>query len=119
MKHLLIGSIILVIVLAQGSSRAEQFFQETDVFVRTSDDPPNLQYRIPAIVVSNQGTLVAFCEIRMQNNPVPHDIDIVVKRSFDNGATWTKKQVAMGVTVLPVDKPSGRDLSMALFIRTQ
>lgn len=96
MKNQLMGSMVLVIVLAPGSANAEQFFQETDVFVRTSDDPENLQYRIPAIVVSNQGTLVAFCENRMLNNPVPHDIDIVVKRSFDNGVTWTEKQVATG-----------------------
>jgi sialidase-1 len=96
MTNQLMGSIVLVIVLAVGSANAEQFFQETDVFFKTSGDPPNLQYRIPAIVVSNKGTLVAFCENRMRNNPVPHDIDIVVKRSFDNGVTWTKTQVAIG-----------------------
>ncbi len=50
-------------------------------------------YRIPAIAVSTKGTVLAFAEAR-KNGPADHgDIDLVVRRSFDNGATWGPMQV--------------------------
>ena len=45
-------------------------------------------YRIPATIVSQKGTILAFCEGR-KNSPRDHgDIEFVLKRSFDNGNTW-------------------------------
>jgi len=48
-------------------------------------------YRIPAIIVSQKGTLLAFCEGREGGDA--GDIDLLLKRSFDNGRTWEKEQV--------------------------
>src|SRR5690349_20202839 len=46
-------------------------------------------FRIPAIVSSTKGTLLAFAEARRNNCGDAGDIDIVVKRSSDNGKTWS------------------------------
>lgn len=50
-------------------------------------------YRIPAIVRAKNGELLAFAEGR-KNGPSDHgDIDIVLKRSSDNGRTWGAMQL--------------------------
>ena len=49
-------------------------------------------YRIPAIVKSKSNTLLAFAEARKaRSNGYSGDIDLVVKRSSDNGKTWSKQ----------------------------
>lgn len=45
-------------------------------------------YRIPALVVSNAGTLLAFAEARRKGKGDTGDIDLVVRRSTDGGDTW-------------------------------
>ena len=47
-------------------------------------------YRIPAIVVSLKGTLLAFAEGRNSGGD-SGDIDLVLKRSTNNGKSWTKE----------------------------
>ena len=48
-------------------------------------------YRIPALAVSNKGTLLAFCEGRKQQGGDTGDIAMLVKRSTDNGQTWSEQ----------------------------
>lgn len=48
-------------------------------------------YRIPSIIVSKEGTLLAFCEGREAGDA--GDIDLLLKRSEDNGATWSNEQI--------------------------
>ena len=50
-------------------------------------------FRIPAIVASTKGTLLAFCEGRREGGGDSGDIDIVLKRSFDGGETWNPLQL--------------------------
>lgn len=50
-------------------------------------------FRIPAIVATNKGTLLAFAEARKTNCGDAGDIDLVVKRSVDSGKTWSKLSV--------------------------
>ncbi len=50
-------------------------------------------YRIPAIVRTRQGTLLAFAEGRKGGCSDTGDIDLLLKRSFDGGKTWGKLQV--------------------------
>lgn len=50
-------------------------------------------YRIPALAVTGQGNLLAFCEGRKRGLSDSGWIDILVKRSVDNGATWSEQQV--------------------------
>ena len=49
------------------------------------------RYRIPSLIVTKQGTLLAFCEGRIGGDS--GDIDTLVRRSEDGGATWGKSQV--------------------------
>jgi sialidase-1 len=59
----------------------------TDVF--TSGKDGYHTYRIPAIVKSAKGTLLAFCEGRRESRRDWGDIDLLLKRSRDGGRTWS------------------------------
>ncbi|MFI9051597.1 exo-alpha-sialidase [Streptomyces sp. NPDC053427] len=50
-------------------------------------------FRIPAIVKSPRGTLLAFAEGRVHDCGDSGDIDLVVRRSTDGGLTWGPLQV--------------------------
>jgi sialidase-1 len=50
-------------------------------------------FRIPALLVTPRGTLLAFCEGRKHGRSDFGDIDLVLKRSTDGGKTWSKLQV--------------------------
>ena len=47
-------------------------------------------FRIPAIVTTNKGTVLAFAEARKNNCSDAGYIDLVIKSSFDGGKTWSK-----------------------------
>ncbi len=49
------------------------------------------QYRIPSLVSTRGGTLIAVCDARVEKpGDAPNNIDLVMRRSFDNGKTWSK-----------------------------
>jgi sialidase-1 len=50
-------------------------------------------FRIPAVVATRTGTLLAFCEGRVGSANDHGHIDIVLKRSADGGRTWGPLQV--------------------------
>lgn len=51
-------------------------------------------YRIPAIVKTEAGTLLAFAEARkLKSNGDSGDIDMVVKSSDDDGKTWSEMRI--------------------------
>lgn len=47
-------------------------------------------FRIPALVKTTKGTLLAFCEGRKLSGSDTGDIDLVLRRSLDGGKTWSK-----------------------------
>ncbi|MCK5173149.1 MAG: exo-alpha-sialidase [Planctomycetes bacterium] len=49
-------------------------------------------YRIPSLMTTQAGTLLAFCEGREAGDS--SDINLVLRRSEDGGKTWSRKQVA-------------------------
>jgi sialidase-1 len=63
-------------------------------------------YRIPAMVVSTKGTLLAFCEGRKYSSRDFGDIDIVLRRSFDSGKTWRPMQIVMDDGMNTIGNPS-------------
>lgn len=65
--------------------------QSGDVFVSGQDGYHT--YRIPSVVVTPKGTVLAFCEGRRKSRSDTGDIDLVLKRSTDGGATWGSVQV--------------------------
>lgn len=50
-------------------------------------------FRIPAIIMTKSGGLLAFAEGRKNDCSDEGDIDLVMKRSADSGRTWSKLQV--------------------------
>ena len=50
-------------------------------------------YRIPSLLVTNKGTLLAFCEGRKGGRGDSGNIDLLVRRSEDGGKTWSRQQV--------------------------
>ncbi len=63
----------------------------TDVFVSGQDVYHT--FRIPALLTTKKGTLLAFCEGRKAGRSDSGNIDMLVKRSVDNGKTWSSRQV--------------------------
>lgn len=47
-------------------------------------------YRIPALTKTKKGTLLAFCEGRKDSGSDTGDIDLILRRSIDDGKTWSK-----------------------------
>ena len=64
---------------------------QTDLFISGRGDYDT--YRIPSIVVTPNGTLLAFCEGRKHGSSDTGDIDILLRRSEDLGETWGPIQV--------------------------
>lgn len=64
--------------------------------IRREGDDGSKSYRIPALAVSNQGTLIASFDIRWQGpQDLPADIDVGVMRSTDGGQTWGPMIIAI------------------------
>jgi sialidase-1 len=78
-------------LVKEASVSAEGGLRQTDLFISGQDGYK--AYRIPALVVSNRGTILAICEARKNSFSDKGDIDLVIKRSFDNGETWTGMQL--------------------------
>jgi len=57
-----------------------------DVFVSGQDG--YFAYRIPSFIMAPNGDLLVFCEARKVNRSDDGDIDLLQKRSTDNGRTW-------------------------------
>lgn len=65
--------------------------QQSDIFV--AGEHGYHTYRIPALAVTTNGTVLAFCEGRKNSRSDTGDIDMLVKRSTDGGRTWRQQQV--------------------------
>lgn len=69
----------------------ENAVEKTDVFVAGRDGYHT--YRIPAILRLDNGALLAFCEGRRNDGSDIGDIDLLLKRSTDDGRTWSPAQL--------------------------
>jgi sialidase-1 len=95
------------------ASQEQQDFYEQDLFV--SGEGGYARYRIPALAITTQGTVLAFCEARKYTGSDSDQIDLFLRRSFDDGRTFGEVQVVAtdegwvcGNPAPVVDHDSGR-----------
>jgi len=70
--------------------------QRTAVAVRDAGDDDVAVYRIPGLVSTNEGSLIAVYDIRHNNwADLPGDIDVGMSRSTDGGQTWEPMQTIL------------------------
>lgn len=78
---------ILAVLAGPAQAPPEKF----DVFVSGTEGVHT--FRIPSILATSKGTLLAFAEARRRGRGDSGDIDLVARRSSDGGATWSPLQV--------------------------
>jgi N-acetylneuraminic acid mutarotase len=84
-----VAILISTATLARQSPPAAPEF--TEVFV--AGDAGYHTFRIPSVIATQKGTLLAFAEGRRAGASDAGDIDLVVKRSGDGGRSWSALQV--------------------------
>jgi sialidase-1 len=67
---------------------AEPFIEKSDLFVAGRGGYTSC--RIPALIATSRGTLLAFCEARGAARGDWGPIDILLRRSTDGGKTWSQ-----------------------------
>ena len=84
-------------------------------FIYKSGENGYKSFRIPAIISTNNGTLLAFAEARKNGASDKGDIDLVLKRSTDNGLNWSEMMIVWddadntcGNPAPVVDRKTGR-----------
>ncbi|MFH8607298.1 exo-alpha-sialidase [Streptomyces sp. NPDC018029] len=102
---------------ARAARAAEPPPFEQQVLFKADRDPGYACFRIPAVVRTTKGTLLAFAEGRVNDCGDAGDIDLVLKRSHDGGRTWGPLQVVNegagdthGNPAPVVDRETGRIL---------
>jgi sialidase-1 len=94
MKHF---SLLALLFFLSGTTAAsgKSPLKHVDVFVSGQDGYTG--YRIPAVETAPDGSLLAFAEARKYNLSDPggagQEIDLVLKRSTDGGASWSPMEV--------------------------
>lgn len=101
------------------AAKAAELPQHTDVFVRGESGYHS--FRIPAVVTATNGDVLAFAEGRVNGLSDWGNIDLVMKRSTDGGATWSELQViadngdgCFGNPAPVVDRRNGHVLMLAV-----
>jgi len=85
----------LLLASAMAAQAVAPLLVHTDVFVSGKDGYHT--YRIPAVETAPDGSLIAFAEARKYSAADPghdkQDIDLVFKRSADQGAAWSAMEI--------------------------
>jgi sialidase-1 len=89
---LLLSSLIICTLCL---SAAEPFLEKQELFT-VGEDPAFKIYHIPGIVVTTKGSVLAWCEARRDGSDWD-DIQILLRRSTDDGKTWSPPQSIVNV----------------------
>jgi sialidase-1 len=89
---------------AQTAGQAHGILQQ-DILFR-SGEASYFCFRIPAIIVSAKGTILAFAEARKTNCEDWDQIDLVMKRSEDGGRSWSDVRVLFHDGKRSVNQPT-------------
>ena len=72
---------------------AQPILEKNTVFAANTDGIR--LYRIPGVVVTTKGTVLAYCEARKNNSSDWGEIEVHLRRSIDGGKTWElQKKIA-------------------------
>jgi len=93
-----------ILLIVFGSASFAQDGEKIAVF--TSGKEGHKSYRIPAIIKIPSGELLAFCEGRVHNAGDFGDINIVMKRSKDQGKTWSALQTVVDYESFQAGNPA-------------
>ena len=85
---LCIGSFLLMIGNGCKTTKPFSSISQPDSSVVFVPSGEYASMRIPALVMTNKGTLLAFCEARVGTASDWADIDMIMRRSTDQGKTW-------------------------------
>ena len=89
--------LVLIIMQAKLSPAAVSVAGQKDSdslnFIFKAGEEGYACFRIPAIIYTKNGSLLAFAEARRVNCGDSGDIDLVIKRSSDKGKTWSNLKV--------------------------
>jgi Neuraminidase (sialidase) len=77
------------------AASAEPLLKKTDLFEAGTGGYAT--YRIPGIIVTSKGTLLAYCEARKSLQGDWGTIDIMMRRSTDGGRTWAKQRKIVNI----------------------
>lgn len=87
--------VVTVTLLIMGAglqvSAESPTFDRTEVWVGGRDGYHT--YRIPVLTIAKDGTILAFCEGRKNSASDYGKLDLLLKRSRDNGRTWSEQMV--------------------------
>ena len=86
------GAALLVLALNAGAVQAADGQVEKNVLFER-DSGGYMLYRIPGIVVTRAGTVLAYAEARKSDRSDWHASDIILRRSTDGGRTWSEAKV--------------------------
>jgi sialidase-1 len=81
---------MLSLLLALSAFAAEPSIEKVDVF--NAGDQGYAIYRIPGLVVTGKGTVLAYGEARKTTRGDWGTIDIMIRRSTDGGKTWSPQR---------------------------
>ncbi|MBI1903642.1 MAG: exo-alpha-sialidase [Planctomycetia bacterium] len=84
---------VLLLALVCALPRALPAAEPVQEAVFTAGQEGYHTYRIPSVIVTKKGTVLAFCEGRKSGRGDAGDIDLLLKRSTDGGKSWQKTQV--------------------------
>lgn len=91
----LTSAILLILALSFGQLGATSLEAAeppmVEVYANGVGDYP--VYRIPSLICSPKGVLLAFCEARVGNDQSP--TDMVLRRSLDGGKTWGPMEIVV------------------------
>ena len=97
--------IMTICLAASGPMQTEAAEPEmVDVFVSGADGYNT--FRIPSLISTPKGTLLAFCEGRKFNGIDESATDLVLKRSCDGGKTWLPMQVVVAADTAAATDPT-------------
>lgn len=92
LRTFFISQVFLVFFILKACLLFAEELQHTSVFSTEEVDGIKYGYRIPAIVNTQKGTLLAFAERRVGLHDHAQN-DMVLKRSFNNGKSWESMQI--------------------------